>query len=80
MWRLEQDLKRKKEEQEQLMLKASGLSNAGPVVGCSVSGQSLGATAVTRAPKRRKKSKQKRHPGLPSEERQEYYKSYLAYF
>ena len=67
-----------KEELKQLKIEkgkfeASGLvqkaSNTGPVVPCSVSGLSMGASAETRAPKK-KKGKQKRHPGLPSEERQ----------
>ena len=43
-----------------------------------VSGLSKGASAESRAPIKRK-NKQKRHPDLPSEERQEYYKSYLAH-
>ena len=82
---MEQDLKSKKElEQlkiEKGKLEASGLgqkaSNAGLVVSCSVSGLSKGASAETVVPKK-KKGKQKRHPGLPSEERQEYYMLYLA--
>ena len=46
----------------------------------SVSGLSQGgASAETRAPTKKKKNKQKRHPGLPSQERQEYYKSYLGH-
>ena len=81
LWRLEQDLKSKREELEQLMLEASGLSNAGPVVTFSVAGLSKGATAESRAPKKKKgKQKPKGHPGLPSEEGQGYYKSYLACF
>ena len=79
LWRLDQDLKRKKEELEQLKSKASGLDNDGPVVPSSISGQkSWGASAETRAPKK-KNSKQRRHPSLPLEERQEYIKPYLAH-
>ena len=44
----------------------------------SVSGEYQGATAGPRAPKK-KAAKQKRHCDLPSQERQEYYKSYLAH-
>ena len=44
----------------------------------SVSGKFQGASAGPRPP-RKKKAKQKRNPGLPSWERQEYYKSYLAH-
>ena len=88
IWKLEQDLNGKKEELAQLEarkkeLEASGLK--GPVVTPSVSGLSQGgASAETRAPKKKKKNKQKRHPGLLSQERQEFvshmyehYKSYL---
>ena len=70
IWRLEQDLNSKKEELAQLEarkkeLEASGLK--GPVVASSVSGLSQGgASAETRAPTKKKKHKQKRHPGLPS--------------
>ena len=82
MWKLEQDVNGKKEELAQLdtrkiELEASGLK--GPMVTSSVSGLSQGgASAETRAPKKKKKNKQKRHPGLSSQEGQEYYKSYLA--
>ena len=83
IWRLEQDLNSKKEELAQLEarkkeLEACGLK--GPLVTSSVSGLSQsGASAETRAPTKKKKKKQKRHPGLPSQERQEYYKSYLGH-
>ena len=80
IWRLEQDLNGKKEELAQLEarkkeLEASGLK--GPVVTSSVSGLFQGgASAETRATTKKRKNKQKRHPGLPSQERQEYNKSY----
>ena len=62
-----------------IQLEASGLK--GPIVTPSVSGLSQGgASAETRAPKKKNKNKQKRHPGLPSQEGQEYYKLYLAHF
>ena len=83
IWRLEQDLNSKKEELTQLEarqkeLEVSGLK--GPIAASSVSGLSQGgASAETRAPKKKNKNKQKRHPGLPSQERQEYYKSYLGH-
>ena len=83
IWRLEQDLNSKKEELAQLEarkkeLEASGLK--GPIAASSVSGLSQGgASAETRAPTKKKKNKQERHPGLPSQERQEYYKSYLGH-
>ena len=83
IWRLEQDLNSKKEELAQLEarkkdLEASGLK--GPIVTPSVLGFSQGgASAETRAPKKKKKNKPKRYPGLPSQEGQEYYKSYLAH-
>ena len=81
--KLVQDLKDKKEELAQLEARnkemgASGLK--GPVVTSSVSGLSQGgASPETRAPTKKKKNKQKRHPGLPSQERQEYCKSYLGH-
>ena len=83
IWKLEQDVNGKKEELAQLVarkkeLEASGLK--GPMVISSVSELSQGgASAETRAPKKKKKNKQKRHPGLSSQEGQEYYKSYLAH-
>ena len=81
LWGMEQDLKSKREELEQLKVEASGLWNACPVVAPSISGQpSQGTSAETRAPKKKKgKQRPKRHPGLPSQEKQEYYKSYLAH-
>ena len=45
LWRLEQDLKRKREELEQLKLEASDLSNACLIVASSVWGLSKGASA-----------------------------------
>ena len=83
IWKLEQDLNSEKEELAQLEarkkeLEASGLK--GPIAASSVSGLSQGdASAETRAPTKKKKNKQKRHPGLPSQERQQYYKSYLGH-
>ena len=80
IWKLKQDLNGKKEELAQLEarkreLEASGLKGA--IVTPSVSGLSQGGASVeTRAPKNKKQNKQKRHPGLPSQEGQEYYKSY----
>ena len=70
IWKLEQDLNGKIEERAQLEarekeLEVSGLK--GPIVTSSVSGLSQGgASSVTRAPRKRKKNKQKRHPGLSS--------------
>ena len=84
MQKMEQKLKYMKEDLAQLEarkkeLEASGLK--GPVVTPSVLGLSQGgASAEPRAPKKKKsKQKSKRHPGLPSQEGQEYYKSYLAH-
>ena len=83
IWKLEQDLNGKKEELAQLEarkkeLEASGLK--GPIVTPSISGLSQGgASAEPRAPKKKKKNKPKRHPGLPPQEGKEYYKSYLAH-
>ena len=45
-------------------METSGLSNAGLVVVSSVSGESWGASAGPSTPKKKKKGKQKRHPGL----------------
>ena len=56
------------------MLEASGFA---PAVSVRVPGMSMGASAEPSAPK--KKKKEKRHPGLPSQEGQEYYKSYLVH-
>ena len=77
--KLEQDLKSKKDELAQLearkeILEASGFA---PGVSVRVPGMSMGTSAEPSAPK--KKKKQKRHPGLPSQEGQEYYKSYLVH-
>ena len=83
IWRLKQDLNSEKEELAQLEarkkeLEASGLK--GPIAASSVSGLSQGgASAETRASTKKKKNKQKRHPGLPPQERQEYYKSHLGH-
>ena len=78
--RMEQDLKGEREELEQLMAKASGLRNTGLVVTSSVSWLSRGASAGPGTPhKKKKKSKEKRHPGLSSEGGQEYSKSYLTH-
>ena len=78
---LEQELQRKKDELAQLearkeMLEASGFA---PGVSVRAPGMSMGASAEPSAPKKKKKMKQKRHPGLPSQEGQEYYKSYLVH-
>ena len=84
IWKLEQDPNSKKEELAQLEarkkeLEASGLK--GPIVTSSVLGLSQdGASAEPRAPEKKKgKQKPKRHPDLPSQEGQGYYKSYLAH-
>ena len=79
--KLEQDLKSKKDELSQLearkeMLEASGFA---PGVSVRVPGMSMGASAEPSAPKKKKKMKQKGHPGLSSQEGQEYYKSYLVH-
>ena len=78
---LEQELQSKKEELAQLearkeMLEASGFA---PGVSVRAPGMSMGASAEPSAPKKKKKKKQKRHPGLPSQEGQEYCKSYLVH-
>ena len=63
IWRLEQDLKRKKEGQDQFKIEKGKLeasvlghkaSDAGLVVPCNISGQSQNASAETRAPKKKK--------------------------
>ena len=74
---MELELEQLKEERDRMQREISGLGGAHQVAASSVSGKSQGASAGSRAPKK-KKAKQKRHPGLPSQERQEYYKSYLA--
>ena len=76
---LEQELQSKKDALAQLeakkeMLEASGFA---PEVSVRVLGTSMDASAEPSTPK--KKKKQKRHPGLPSQEGQEYYKSYLVH-
>ena len=78
--KLEQDLKSKKEELAQVktrkeMLESSGLA---PRVSVRVPGMSKGASAGPSTPKKKKRNKQK-NPGLPSQERQEHYKSYLVH-
>ena len=79
IWQLDHGLERKKEEKE--TLKASGLGqrsgNAGPVASCSVLGQLLsrGVSPEPRTPRKKGKWKPKRHFGLLSEGRWEYYKS-----
>ena len=72
--RLEQDLKSKREELAQLearreVLEASGLTLKVPA---SVPEMSMGASAGPTTPKKNRKNKQKIHPDLPSQERQEY--------
>ena len=74
---MELELEQLKEERDRMQREVSGLGGAHQFAASSVSGKSQGASAGPRAPKK-KKAKQKRHPGLPSQERQEYYKSYLA--
>ena len=76
---LEQELKSKNDELTQLearkeMLEASSFA---PEVSIRAPGMSKGASAEPSAPK--KKKKQKRHPGLPSQEREEYCRSYLVH-
>ena len=78
---LEQELKSKKDELAQLedrkeMLEASGFA---PGVSVRTPGMSMGASAEPSAPKKNKKKKQKWHPDLPSQEGQEYYKSFLVH-
>ena len=78
---LGQELQSKKDELAQLearkeMLEASGFA---PGVSVRAPGMSMGASAEPSAPKKKKKKKQKRHTGLPSQEGQEYYKSYLVH-
>ena len=57
------------------MLEASGFA---PAVSARAPGMSMGASAKPSVPKKKKKQK-KRHPGLPSQEGKEYYKSYLVH-
>ena len=67
-------------------LEAYGLGqrsgHVGWVAPCSVSGKSLSKGASLAEPRALEKGKHKsrRHPALPSEEKQEYYKSYLVHF
>ena len=74
---MELELEQLKEERDRMQREISGLGGAHQVATSSVSGKFQGASAGPRASKK-KKAKQKRHPCLPSQERQEYYKSYLA--
>ena len=76
--RMELELEQLKEERDRVQWVTSGLSGSGQVAASSVSGKPQGASAGPRA-SIKKKPKQKRHPGLPSQERQEDYKSYLAH-
>ena len=75
--RMELELEQLKEERDRVQRGVSGVDGAHQVAASSVSGKSQGASPGPRAPQ--KKVKQKRYPGLPSQERQEYYKSYLAH-
>ena len=81
IWRWGQELKSMKELTQLEVRKkesmASGLCHM-PVVPSSVSGLSKGTSAEPGAPKRKKKNKPKRFPGLTSQEVQEYYKLHLA--
>ena len=79
--RLEQDLKSKAEELAQLEARNKVLEAPGfePRVSVRVPGMSMGASAGPSAPKKKRKNKQERNPGLPSHERQEYYMSYLVH-
>ena len=74
---MELELEQLKEERDRMQREISGLDGAHQVAASSVSGKSQGASAGPRAPKK-KKAKQKRHPGLPSQKGQEYSKSYIA--
>ena len=74
---MELELEQFKKERDRMQREISDLGGAQQDAASSVSGKSQGVSAGPRAPKK-KKAKQKRHPGLPSQERQEYYKSYLA--
>ena len=79
--KLEQDLKSKKEELAELearkeLLEASGFA---PRVSVRVPGMSMGTSAGPFTPKKKRKNKQKWHPGLLSQERQQYYMSYLVH-
>ena len=81
--RLEHNLSIKKEELAQLEarkkdLEASDLSLT-LLVSSSASGLSKSASAGPSAHKKKRKNKQKRHLGLPLQEGQEYYESYLTH-
>ena len=69
----------KKDDLAQLEARKEMLEDSGFAPGLSVRvpGMSMGASAEPSAPK--KKKKQKRHPGLSSQEGQEYYKSDLVH-
>ena len=79
--KLEQDLKHKKEELAQLKSRKEILENSSFASRESVRvlEMSMGASAWPCAPKMKKRNKQKRHPGLPSQESQMYYKLYLVH-
>ena len=74
---MEGELDQPKEEKESL--EASGISHGDLRVVSSVSGLSKGASAEPHTPKMKRNIKQKRHPGLPSQEGQETFKSHLAH-
>ena len=77
---LEQELQGKKDELAQLeTIEVLEASDVAPEVSVRAPGMSIGASAEPSAPTKKKKKKQKRHPGLPSQEGQEYYKSYLVH-
>ena len=78
---LEQEHQSKKDELAQLVARKEMLeaSRFAPGVSVRAPGMSMGASPEPSAPKKKKKKKQKRHPGLPSQEGQEYYKSYLVH-
>ena len=67
---MELELEQFKEERDRMQREISDLGGAQQVAASSVSGKSQGVSAGPRAPKK-KRAKQKRHPGLPSQERQE---------
>ena len=84
LWLMKKKLKKLKAVKERL--EASGLGqqsgHGGPLSSCRVSGLVLakGGVAELNTPNKKGKHKPKRHPVLPLDERQEYYKSYLAQF
>ena len=77
IWQMEQEPKRKKEEKKRLETSGVGLDLAsGLVVPVGVPGQPpKGASTEPRASKKMGRHMAKRHPGLPPDDRQEYYKS-----